>query len=139
MPDLPPVFARGPHGVLRAVTPLYLPPYAPVADARLEPDGPDVRLVIETECDAVSQMHSILFSSVRAFRWKAELYTDGFDALHSGILFEILDSSWVADLKHFAAEDMASFWVMRHYFASVPDAGVFEIVAANAVPSAPDP
>lgn len=70
------------------------------------------------------------FQKVRACRHKADSYCTQQEIESSDCkLVEVLESSWVEELKTSSIYGKDDDWVMHHYMFYFPDEGCYEIVA----------
>lgn len=74
----------------------------------------------------------VLFSRVRAYRERAEPYCTAWHIEGYDRVVEVIDSSWVAELKAATNTPTASHWTMRHFLMYVDSMGAMEVVAADA-------
>jgi hypothetical protein len=69
------------------------------------------------------------FVRARAYRHRAESHCTGWHVKAYDRLVEILDSSWVAELRHAMPIDLRHRFEMRHFMICFDSFGCYEVVA----------
>lgn len=98
----------------------------------LTSNGRDLELRFDYDRDGSVFTIGIRFHTVRAHRYRAELYLQPWHI--TGVydtLVVLQPSEWVKELRDAAAVDQRNAWVMQHFMITLDSAGCFEVVAES--------
>lgn len=94
-------------------------------------DGGALELRFEFDLDGVVYRSGVRFEKVRAHRYRAEGHCRPWHVDVYGIVAEVEDSDWVADLSVSEPAETWGGWVLRHFMLYIDSAGCFEVVAGS--------
>ncbi|TXK17715.1 hypothetical protein [Homoserinibacter sp. GY 40078] len=106
-------------------------PSAYTTDAVFTDLGATVELTYTYEYMGGLYAGGIGFDTARAYRFRAESHCTSWHFEAYDTLVEVLDSSWVRELRDAEPSVTGGIWTMRHFLIYLDDSGAYEVVAKD--------
>jgi hypothetical protein len=111
---------------------LPTPSTAITSAVELASDGASASLGFDFDRDGVIYRSGVMFSKVRASRWRAEGHCSAWhiEGAYDTVV-EVEGSTWVSELEQSQSQRPRKPWTMRHFMLFIDSAGCYEFVAES--------